>query len=170
MDFQINIMPDWPIFISQLISTAVLFLVIKHFLFKPVSDMVNARKTKIENDISEAEIQVKEASILKNQYEQKVKEANDEARTIITLAKQREDKIKQEVLEETKLEVDDMFTKTKENIKREKEKAMSSLKHEIVEIAMLIAVEAIDKNLDEDTHQEMINKFIDEVGEAEWIE
>lgn len=170
MDFQINIMPDWPIFISQLISTAVLFLVIKHFLFKPVSDMVNARKTKIENDISEAEIQVKEASILKNQYEQKVKEANDEARTIITLAKQREDKIKQEVLEETKLEVDDMFTKTKENIKREKEKAMSSLKYEIVEIAMLIAAEAIDKNLDEDTHQEMINKFIDEVGEAEWIE
>ena len=35
---------------------------------------------------------------------------------------------------------------------------------------MLIAAEAIDKNLDEDTHQEMINKFIDEVGEAEWIE
>ncbi|MBS5824724.1 MAG: ATP synthase F0 subunit B [Clostridium argentinense] len=86
MDFQINIMPDWPIFISQLISTTVLFLVIKHFLFKPVSDMVNARKTKIENDISEAEIQVKKASILKNQYEQKVKEANDIGDKIIDVS------------------------------------------------------------------------------------
>lgn len=170
MNFQINIMPEWPIFISQLISTAVLFLVVKHFLFKPVSDMVNARKNKIENDILEAEIQAKEAGVLKNQYEQKIEESKNEARAIIALAKQREDKIKQEVLEEAKIEVDGMFIKAKENIDREKEKTMAGLKHDIVEMAMLVASAAIDKNLDEDTHQEMINKFIDEVGEVEWTE
>jgi F-type H+-transporting ATPase subunit b len=170
MNFQINIMPEWPIFISQLISTAVLFLVVKHFLFKPVSDMVNARKNKVENDILEAEIQAKEANVLKNQYEQKIEESKNEARAIIALAKQREDKIKQEVLEEAKTEVDGMFIKAKESIDREKEKTMAGLKHDIVEMAMLVASAAIDKSLDEDTHQEMINKFIDEVGEVEWTE
>jgi len=163
-------MPDWPIFISQLISTTVLFFVVKHFLFKPVSDMVNARKNKIENDILEAEIQAKEANVLKNQYEQKIEGSKNEARTIIALAKQREDKIKQEVLAEAKVEVDGMFIKAKESIEREKEKTMAGLKHDIVEMAMLVASAAIDKNLDEDTHQEMINKFINEVGEVEWIE
>ncbi|MEW9094800.1 MAG: F0F1 ATP synthase subunit B [Clostridiaceae bacterium] len=170
MNFQINIIPDWPIFISQLISTTVLFLVVKHFLFKPVSELVNARKNKIDGDILEAEIKAEEAHVLKNQYEQKIEESKNEARTIIALAKQREDKIKQEVLAETKIEVDGMFIKAKESIKREKEKTMASLKHDIVEMAILTASAAINKNLDEDTHQEMINEFIHEVGEVEWIE
>ncbi|WP_315121812.1 F0F1 ATP synthase subunit B [uncultured Clostridium sp.] len=170
MNFEIKVIPEWPIFMSQLISTLILFLVVKHFLFKPVSDMVNARKSKIENDMLEAKTQAEEAHVLKNQYEQKIEESKDEARTIIALAKQREDEIKQEVLAEAKMEVDGMFIKAKENIKREKEKTMASLKHDIVEMTILTASAAIEKNLDEDTHQEMINKFIHEVGEVEWIE
>lgn len=170
MNFEINVIPEWTTFISQLLSTAVLFFVVRHFLFKPVSQMINARKEKVESDFLEAKTKSDEAKLLRKEYENKIEKAKNEAREIVALAKQREDKIKQEVLEEAKVEAENLFLKAKSNIEREKEKTLSSLKNEIVELAMMAAVTAIDKDLNEDTHQEMISNFIHEVGEVEWPE
>lgn len=168
MGFQINVIPEWSTFISQLLSTLVLFLVIRHFLFKPINARINARNEKLQEDLLEARRSADEAKRLEELYEQKMDEAKNEAMEVIISAKQKEDKIKQEILEDTRNEAEKMFLKAKNNIEAEKAKALMDLKHGIVEIAMLTAATAIDKELDENVHQELITKFIQEVGDIEW--
>ena len=43
---------------------------------------------------------------------------------------------------------------------------MNELKTEISSMAILAASKVIEKDIDQNKHEEMINKFIEEVGEA----
>ncbi len=164
----VNVLPDLYNFSLQIIATIVLFVVLRHFLFKPVSDMLNARKEGIENNINEAKAQREEAINLKNEYELKIQEAKDEARSIVEASKKRGDQLREEIVSEAKKEAEGVLVKAKNEIERERERTMEDLKSEVVTIAMLAATKVVEKNLDANTHKDMINKFIDEVGEAKW--
>lgn len=168
MDIQINVLPDLVNFLLQIAATIVLFLVIRHFLFKSVSEFLAARKEKIANDIEEAKLQREEADNLRKEYESRIDEAKNEARSIVESAKKRGEELKDQIVVEAKTEAGNVLTKARNDIEREKEKTMAELKSEVVEIAMMAAEKVVEKSLDDKAHKEMINKFIDEVGEAQW--
>lgn len=168
MNFEISVIPEWSTFIAQILSTLVLFIVVKYFLFKPVSVMVNERKEKIQNDVFEANKRMKDVEELKGQYVLKIENARDEARHIINAAKHREDEFKAETLKEVKNEVESMFLKARHDIQVQKEKAMDEVKYEAIETAAIMASKLVNESLSEDTHKEVIRKFIDEVEELEW--
>ena len=52
------------------------------------------------------------------------------------------------------------------DIAQEREKVMNELKNDISSIAILAASKVIEEDIDQSKHEEMINKFIEEVGEA----
>jgi F-type H+-transporting ATPase subunit b len=168
MNFEISVIPEWSTFIAQILSTLVLFIVVKYFLFKPVSVMVNERKEKIQNDVFEANKRMKDVEELKGQYVLKIENAKDEARHIINAAKHREDEFKAETLKEVKNQVEIMFVKAKHDIQVQKDKAMNEVKYEAIETAAIMASKIVNESLSEDTHKEVIRKFIDEVEELEW--
>lgn len=168
MDIQINVLPDPVNFFVQMASTIVLFLILRHFLFKPVSEFIAARKEKIANDLEEAKARKEEAEALKVEYENRIDEAKNEARVIVDSAKKRGEELREQILVEAKEEASSVLTKARSDIEREREKTMAELKTEVVQIAMMAAERVVEKSLDEKSHKEMINKFIDEVGETQW--
>lgn len=168
MDIQINVLPDPVNFFLQIAATIVLFLIIRHFLFKPVTEFLAARKEKIANDLEEAKLQREEADVLRKEYESRIDEAKNEARVIVDAAKKRGEELKDQIVVEAKTEAGNVLAKARNDIEREREKTMSELKTEVVQIAMMAAEKVVEKSLDEKAHKEMINKFIDEVGEAQW--
>ncbi|SDY67243.1 ATP synthase F0 subcomplex B subunit [Proteiniborus ethanoligenes] len=168
MDVQINVLPDLVNFSLQIAATIVLFLILRHFLFGPVSGFLNARKEKIAKDIDEAKLQREEANALRLEYESRIDEAKNEARVIVDSAKKRGEELKDQIVVEAKTEASNVLAKAKSDIQREREKTMADLKSEVVQIAMMAAEKVVEKSLDEKAHNDMINKFIDEVGEAQW--
>lgn len=168
MNFEISVIPEWSTFIAQILSTLVLFIVVKYFLFKPVTVMVNERKEKIQNDVFEANKRMQDVEELKSQYTLKIENAKDEAKRIVNAAKHREDEFKKETLKEVKIEVEGLFLKAKNDIQVQKEKAMNAVKYEAVETAVVMASKLVNESLNEDTHREVIKKFIDEVEGMEW--
>lgn len=168
MDIQINVLPDLVNFLLQIAATIVLFLVLRHFLFKSVSEFLAARKEKIANDLDEAKLRREEAETLRKEYESRIDEAKNEARVIVDSAKKRGEELKDQIVVEAKAEASNVLAKAKNDIDREREKTMADLKSEVVQIAMMAAEKVVEKSLDEKAHNEMINKFIDEVGEAQW--
>lgn len=168
MDVQINVLPDLVNFSLQIAATIVLFLVIRHFLFKSVSEFLAARKEKIAHDLDEAKQQREEADNLRKEYESRIDEAKNEARGIVESAKKRGEELKDQILVEAKTEAGNVLAKARNDIEREKERTMAELKSEVVQIAMMAAEKVVEKSLDEKAHSEMIKKFVDEVGEAQW--
>lgn len=166
--FEVHVLPDLANFIPQIIATGVLFLVLRHFLFKPVTDLLDARSKKIVSNLEESTSYKREAEAVKAEYELKLEDAKGEAREIVESAKKRSDQIKDEILQEAKVEAQKISERSMLDIEREKQKMLVDLKSEVVEIAMLAATKVVQKDLDPSTHKTMINKFIDEVGESQW--
>lgn len=164
----VHVLPNLENFIPQIIATGLLFLVLRHFLFGPVTKILDARSKAIVTNLEESTAEKKEALAIKAEYEAKLEAAKGEAREIVESAKKRSDQLKDEILKEAKDEAGKISERAMLDIEREKQNMFTDLKSEIVEIAMLAATKVLEKDLDTNTHKTMINKFIDEVGESKW--
>lgn len=155
-------------FIFQMVNTLVIFLALRHFLFNPVTEMMEKRTKSIEDSIQEAERKNEESDKLKAEYEQKLREIKKERNTIIEDATRRAENRGDEIVGAAELEAKKAMEKAAKEIEREKQKMLNDLKGEISELAIAAAQKVIEKDLDQNAHKDMINKFIDKAGESQW--
>ena len=57
--------------------------------------------------------------------------------------------------------------KAEADIEKEKKRAVNQIKDEISDIAMSIASSVVSKELDAKTHEQLIENFINEIGDSE---
>ena len=65
---------DWDI-VWTIVNLLILFLLLKHFLFKPITQMMESRTAEIENNLKDAEEQKQKAQQLNTQYEEQLQGA-----------------------------------------------------------------------------------------------
>ena len=165
---EVHVLPTLVNFIPQILATGILFLVLRHFLFDPVTNILNSRSEQIVSNLEESTKEKREAQAVKAEYELKLEDAKGEARKIVDSAKLRGEQLESEMLEEAKKEAQKISEKAMLDIEREKQVMLADLKSQVVDIAMLAANKVVEKDLDPNTHKTMINQFIDEVGESQW--
>jgi len=130
--------------------------------------MMEKRTKSIESSLEEAELKNKESDKLKAQYEEKLKEIKKERNQIIDDATRRAQSRGDEIIDVASQEAKKLSEKASLEIEREKQKMMNELKGEISQLAIAAAGKIIEKDLDESTHKQMIDKFIDKAGETQW--
>lgn len=155
-------------FVFQLINTLILFLILKKFLFGPVTNFMKKREDEIKNQIQAAKNLDEDAQKLKAEYELKLTHADDEGKEIIKKYTQRAENRAFEIVKTAEAEVDTMKLNAHRELERERVKAVNELKGQISELTILAASKVVEKDLNEADHKELINKFISEVGETQW--
>lgn len=165
MGFKPVVTITWELAI-QIVNTIILFWILKRILFKPVLNIIDARENAIKADIATGEQAKNEGLALKAEYEQKLSVAKNEGQEIIKQATLRAEQKSEEIISTAKEEAISLKDKANRDIAQEKEKVMNELKNDISNIAILAASKVIEKDIDQAKHEEMINKFIEEVGEA----
>ena len=166
--FDVRVIPELSSMILTLIAVLILFWGLSKLLYKPVSKILNERKEKIQNDIDGAKTAKEEAMALKTEYESKLLDARKETQEIIESGRKRGEEIKQDIIAEAKKEAENIVEKAKREIQAEREKALLDVKMQAGEMAVLIASKIIEKNVDATSQQDLIEKFVDEVGTREW--
>ena len=159
----VSIVP-WEI-ITQLINLLLLFLLLKHFLFKPVQNILNARQAEIDKSYADAETAQTRAEELRDEYEKRISDAKAEAADIAKAASRKAQAHYDEVVGTAKADAARLREKAEAQIEQEK-KAMNELKDEISGIAVDIASKVVEREIDEKDHEELISEFIKGVGEA----
>ena len=160
----VSIVP-WEI-ITQLINLLLLFLLLKHFLFKPVQNILNARQAEIDKSYADAETAQTRAEELRDEYEKRISDAKAEAADIAMAASRKAQAHYDEVVGTAKADAARLREKAEAQIEQEKKKAMNELKDEISGIAVDIASKVVEREIDEKDHEELISEFIKGVGEA----
>ena len=74
---------DWDI-VWTIVNLLILFLLLKHFLFKPITQMMESRTAEIENNLKDAEEQKQKAQQLNTQQGNAA--AHKKAKTVCTAA------------------------------------------------------------------------------------
>lgn len=160
----VNIVP-WHI-VVQLVNLVLLFLLLKHFLFKPIQSIIAQREQEIQKDYDDASKASAEAKALREEYEKHMAEAKAEASDIVKTATKKAQTIGEEILVDARNQANRMMEKADAEIKQEKKKAMNELKDEISGIAVDIASKVVEREINESDHEALIQEFIKGVGEA----
>ncbi|MBP0964488.1 MAG: F0F1 ATP synthase subunit B [Oscillospiraceae bacterium] len=151
--------------IATLINTLILFLVLKHFLFKPVNKILDERKQNVEETYRQADEKLTEAARLESEYTEKLANAKEESAEIVKNATKRAQTRSDEIIAEAKKEASSLMVKANADIEKEKKRAVNQIKDEISDIALAVAEKVVEKEIDPKDHERLIESFISELGE-----
>ncbi|MDD7185002.1 MAG: F0F1 ATP synthase subunit B [Ruminococcus sp.] len=151
--------------IFNLANTLILFLVIKHFLFKPVNDIIEQRKHDVEETYSLADEALENARQSEKKYNDLIGNAREESAKIIKNASETANRRSEEIISEAKSNADMIIKKANSEIEREKANARSAVRDEVSDLAVMVAEKVIDKEINSDDHRRFIDEFIENVGE-----
>lgn len=97
-------MPDLVNFTLQILSTLVLFLVIKYFAWAPMKEFLRKRQELVSQEINRAEMLKSDAIALKKSAEAQVQVARDEAREIVENSKKQAQHMHDEIVSNARKE------------------------------------------------------------------
>lgn len=148
-----------------LLNFLVLFFVAKKFLFVPVKNMIDSRQKEIDTMYAQADEAKANAEAMEAEYRQKLSVAQETSDRIVKEAVVRGQNREEEILRQATLEADAIREKASQDIAREKKKALNDAKNEISSLAMEIAGKVVGATLDEDRQKQLVDKFLEELGE-----
>ncbi len=148
-----------------LLNTTVLFLVLKRFLFVPVSMMIQSRQEEIDGMYQQANAAKEEALALESAYREKLSAAEETGARMVKEAMERGQHRQEEIIRQANVEASAMMAKASADIALEKKKALNDAKDEISDIAMAIAEKVMGRELSGADHTSLVDGFIDRLGE-----
>ena len=152
--------------IFAIINFAILVVGLKVFLYKPVCNMLDSRREEVINNLNSAEEAKLEAQKLKDEYAAQIQNARAEAQDIINQAAKIGEQTKADIVTEAREEASRLTAKAQAEIAREKTEALNEIRNEIADLAVLAASKVVGKTIDVADHQNMVDNFVKEVGEA----
>ena len=127
---------DWSI-IWNIVNILVLFLLLKHFLFKPITEMMESRTAEIENNLKDAEEQKQKAQDLTAQYQQKLEGAKAEAAQIVSDARQQGQKEYDALLKTAAQDARKEQERSRADMEREREEMLRGVQENVTELVLL---------------------------------
>lgn len=153
----------WRVFVT-ICNTLITFLIVKHFLYKPLRNMLAAREQEVSDLYAKAETDRREAEAMKRDYTVSIANAKQEAADIVSGAQKHAEKRSEEILQQANTEAATLKKRAEESIEQERKKAMNELKGEIADLSVRIASKVVEREVKEDDHKRMIEDFISKVG------
>ncbi len=149
-----------------LLNFLVLFFVAKKFLFVPVKKMIDARQQEIDQMYAQAGEAKDSALAMESQYKAQLASAQATGDALVKEAMARGKNREEEILRQANREADAIREKAAQDIAREKQKAVNDAKNEISSLAMEIAEKVVGASLDETRQQQLVERFLEELGEG----
>ena len=160
----ISIAP-WTI-IFQILNLLLLMVLFKKYLFKPVTEILEKRQAEIEGHYQEAQQAETDAKAMKADYESKMAGARQEADRVIKTATESANAMSASIVEDARTQADQLKRRAQTEIDLERRRAFDEVKGELSGIALDIASQLIEREVNEKDHEAFINEFIKNVGEA----
>lgn len=143
----------------------IIYLVLRKILFHPIKNMIDSRQKEIDDMYKSAEDDKSAAEIMRKDYEEKLEKAAEESEEILRSAQRRALLKEEEILKEAAEEARRTKERAEEQIALEKRQAMNDIKNEVSDIAIQIAEAVVARDVKASEHAELIDGFIDTMGE-----
>ena len=164
--YQALITLDGWTFLAQICNLMIQLVIFKKLLLNPVKKVIAERKAKADSQIADAEKLRTEAEAMKAEYQQNLQNARTEANQIVAAAQKTAAARSEELLGEARAQAAALKQKAEADIAQERKKAVNEVKDEIGGMAMEIASKVVEREIKEADHQDLIDEFIKNVGEA----
>lgn len=158
------------LYVGDMLFYAILFIVlmamIAKFAWGPVNAMLKERADRISDDIDAAEKSRKEADALAKQRKEALDNSHAEATSIINNAKDSGAKERELIIGNAQDEAKSLKDQAKRDIEQERTDALRSAQDDIASLSIEIASKVIKKELDENSQKQLIDSYIEGLGDS----
>ena len=152
-------------FWTLLIFVALMFILSK-YAFGPITAAVEERERALEEAIAAAKRDREQASAMLEQQRQQIEAARADAQRLIADGRASGEKLRAEMLEETRQQQQDLLDRARREIGAERDRAIAQLRAEAVDLAIAGASRVIEKNLDDGSNRQLVEKFLQSLDKA----
>ena len=161
-----NMTPNIPQLLTTLVGFVILMWILKKYAWGPILDMLDQRRDKIESDYAAAEKELSEAETLKGDFATKLGEIKVIERERVQEAVKKGEELADGIVTKARGEMDQARQKGMQDLDIEARKAELQLRDDVAELAIGAAEKLIGERLDDAKHRQLIQQYIDQVGES----
>lgn len=148
--------------VYTIINLIVLYLLLRHFLIRPVTEVMEKRRRMIEEGFQNAQAAQEDALKMKQEYEASLKGAKQEAVQIVENARRSAKSEYDRIVSQAGGEAENILVSAKETVRMEREKAMQEMKSEIAHLAAASARKLIKEGTREQQDKALYEEFLRE--------
>lgn len=160
-----NMAPNVPQLLTTIVGFLILVWILHRFAWGPILDLIDQRRLKIETDYRAAETELEKAAALRGDFETRLGEIKAIERERVQEAVKRGEDLSRGIVAKAREEVQQVKAKGEQDLEIEAQKAQLRLRDDVVALALGAAAKLIGERLDEANHRQLIERYIDEIGE-----
>jgi F-type H+-transporting ATPase subunit b len=149
-----------PQLIAQIANFAVLLLILRLTLYKPILKMLDERKQKIAEGLNAAELARAEAASAQVNIQAQLDAARKDGQEIVANAQQIATRIQADAREQSARDREAALERARTEIQLERDRAIADLRAEFADIAVSAAEKVINQSLDRQAHQRIIDETL----------
>jgi F-type H+-transporting ATPase subunit b len=146
--------------IAQIVNFILILLILRAFAFKPVMQMLDTRKRRIQESLEYAEKVKTDAAAQQKQYEQQLDQVRREAQQAAQSASQVAEKERERILAQAREEAKQIVEQARGQLDYERKQMVADLRAQVVNLSMLAAQRVIGQSLDEARSRQLVNDFL----------
>ena len=154
---------DPGLFIWTIITFLILCYVLAKFAWKPLIKMLDDRENMIKGSLEDAKKAKMELERLSEESEAITLKARSEAQSILAESKVAAEKVKDDIIAKSKEQAIKIRDDAQKQIQVEKDKAISDIKQEVVNLTISVAEKLIKKNLSDLDNKSLIEDSLKKV-------
>jgi F-type H+-transporting ATPase subunit b len=149
-----------------IITFVIVLVILRLTAWKALLGALTAREEKMRTSLEEAESARVQAQRLLEENKRQLALAEEHSQRVIGEGRDLGERMKVEILEKANSSARHMIEQAKDEIAREKEKALTQLRSEVADLAIGVAGKILDANLDTPRQRQLVDAAIKELSKG----
>jgi F-type H+-transporting ATPase subunit b len=154
---------DPGLFIWTIVTFLVLLTLLAKFAWGPLLQALAAREETIRKSLDDAEKARTELERLNQQSEAIIRQSRVEAESIVAASRADAERLRGELREKARAEADGIVKNAERQIQLETDRALQQIRHEAVDLSVMIASKLLQRNLTKEDNERLIEEALKQV-------
>ena len=154
---------DPGLYIWTIVTFLVLLAVLARFGWRPLLSALEERQEMIRKSLDDAEQAKQELELVQQESARIVTEARADADSIVATSRSDAAKLRDELRQKARGEADTIVQNAQKQIQQETDRALAQIRHEAVDVSLMIASKLIRRNLSKEDNDALIEDTLKQI-------
>lgn len=157
------VQPDPGLFIWTILTFLVLVTLLAKFAWRPLLQALDNRQELIRKSLDDAQQARQELERLQSESAQIIRQARVDAEAVVAQSRSDAARLRDEMRQKAKAEADGIVRNAERQIQLETQRALQQIRHEAVDLSVMIASKILRRNLTREDNEKLIEEALKQV-------
>jgi F-type H+-transporting ATPase subunit b len=157
------VQPDPGLFIWTIVTFLTLVALLAKFAWRPLLKALDSRQAAIQKALDDAQLARQELERLQQESAQIIRSARIEAEAVVARSRSDGERLREEIRDKARADAAGITRNAERQIQLQTERALQQIRHEAVDLSVMIASKIIGRNLTREDNERLIDETLKQV-------